>query len=305
MPGHDLVKIGLIMTTVVTYTSMLVMSEGAASGVFKGVFRASSSNLSRQFDTDFTPAPWAFQVWNIVYLWQYLWLGYVLSRLFRRNEHGWVYMQPDILPNSFFLVWVLNNLLNIERLFLWDGMHLLPTLLLMMLVTSTSYTALIISHRALYPYTDWLQKHSYGDLLLIRLLVQNGIALYATWNTIATLLDFTVVLVYIGGMDNETATIISLCILFFGLIGWFYLENFVLDKYVRYDLTIYPGVLLALAGILKKKPMSYSPNSISILVVLLLVMTGGLGAIRLIVVIDRNRKESPNEPPPLAMWTIS
>ncbi|KAL8173300.1 UNVERIFIED_CONTAM: hypothetical protein K2H54_044477 [Gekko kuhli] len=301
MYDHDLVKIGMMTVALVTYTSMVVMNEGAASGAFKGIFQTASENVSRLFDTDFTPAPWAFQIWNVVYLWQYMWLGYVFSRLFRRNELGWVYKQPDILPNSFFFVWMVNNILNIERLFLWDGMHLLSTWLMTVLLTVSTYIALIISHRALYPYKYWLQKHSFGDLLLIRILVQNGIALYATWTTIATLLHFTVVLVYIGDVANETATIVSLCILFFGLIGWFYLENFVLDKYVRYNLAVYPGVILALGGILKKKPMSYSPNSISVLVVLLLIVTGGLGAIRIIVAVDRNRKESLNEQPPLAV----
>ncbi|XP_077171711.1 uncharacterized protein LOC143826696 [Paroedura picta] len=298
MFDHDLIKVSLMFLTLVTYTSMVVMNEGAASGAFKGIFQADSRNLSRRFDTDFTPAPWALQIWNVIYLWQYVWLGYVLSRFFRRNEAGWVYLQPDILPNSFFFVWMLNNILNIQWLFLWDGMHLLPCLLMMVLLTLSSYIVVIISHQALHPHTNWLQKHDYIDLLLIRLLVQNGIALYATWTTMTTLLNFTIVLVYMGNVANETATIISLCILFFGLIGWFILENFVLDKYVRHNFTIYPGVLLALTGVWKKKPVSYPPNSINVLIVLLLVVTGGLGAIRLIVASDRNRKESLNEDSP-------
>ncbi|XP_048357410.1 uncharacterized protein LOC125435258 isoform X2 [Sphaerodactylus townsendi] len=305
MPTHNLSKVGLTLMSLLTYTAMVVMNEGAASGAFKDIFNTATGNISRLFDTDFTPAPWTFQIWNVIYLWQYMWLGFVLSRLFRRNELGWVYMKPDILPNSFYFLWMLNNILSIEWLFLWDRMHLIPSLLMMVLRMVTCYIALIISHRALHPHTVWLKKHSYGDLLLVRILVQNGITLYATWTTIATLLNFTVVLVYLGDVCNTTATITSLCILFFGLMGWFYLETVVFDKYVRYNLTVYPGVLLALAGVLKKKPISYSPNSTSVLVVLLLVVTGGLGTIRLIVLAGRKLKELMNEPAPPTVRIVS
>ncbi|KAF7249310.1 Protein Ycf2 [Varanus komodoensis] len=95
--------------------------------------------------------------------------------------------------------------------------------------------------------------------------VQNGIALYATWTTIATLLNFTVVLIYNGNVSDGSATVSSLCILFFELILWFYLENFLLEKYLRYTLTIYPVVILALSGTLHKSNITVSPNPSSII----------------------------------------
>lgn len=50
--------------------------------------------------------------------------------------------------------------------------------------------------------------------------VQNGLALYATWTTIATLLNFAVVLIYKWNVSNETATTASLSILALDLVIW-------------------------------------------------------------------------------------
>lgn len=50
--------------------------------------------------------------------------------------------------------------------------------------------------------------------------VQNGLALYVTWTSIATLLNFTVVLIYKWNVPDEKATTASLSILALGLVIW-------------------------------------------------------------------------------------
>ena len=50
--------------------------------------------------------------------------------------------------------------------------------------------------------------------------VQNGLALYVTWTSIATLLNFAVVLIYKWNVPNEKATTASLSILALGLVIW-------------------------------------------------------------------------------------
>ena len=46
----------------------------------------------------------------------------------------------------------------------------------------------------------------------------------------------------------------------------FYLENFFLDKYVRYNLTIYPVVIIALTGSACKNFLFSSPTTNSIFI---------------------------------------
>lgn len=50
--------------------------------------------------------------------------------------------------------------------------------------------------------------------------VQNGIATYTTWTTIATLINFTVVLRYNAGMTQSDAATVSLSILLGEAISW-------------------------------------------------------------------------------------
>lgn len=50
--------------------------------------------------------------------------------------------------------------------------------------------------------------------------VQNGIMIYTTWTTIATLINLTIVLIYNVDMDPATAATISYCILAAVLLVW-------------------------------------------------------------------------------------
>lgn len=49
--------------------------------------------------------------------------------------------------------------------------------------------------------------------------VQNGLAVYATWTSIASLINFSVVL-HLWGVDKSTAATASLCILFAEVVAW-------------------------------------------------------------------------------------
>ncbi|XP_032632446.1 uncharacterized protein LOC116822575 [Chelonoidis abingdonii] len=287
-------KIFIMLLALATYTAMVVLNAGAGSGAFKGVFLNTVGNVSNKYNTDFTPAGWTFLIWNVIYVWQFAWLGYVLSGICRRNELGWVYTEPDLLPISFYLVWILNNAINVGWLFLWDREYLIPALVLLAVLPFTCYIGLFISHRSLHIHADWFLKSHKAELWLIRILVQNGIALYGTWTTIATLLNFAVVLIFSGNVSNKIATATSLAILTFELVIWFSLENFVLDKYVRYNLTVYPVVIVALTGIVWKNYSPSSPADNSMFTVVLLAVACVTFAVRLGIVIWRHCKRPLN-----------
>ncbi|OXB62611.1 hypothetical protein ASZ78_011240, partial [Callipepla squamata] len=294
-------KIFLMLLSLATFTVMVILNAGNATGLFKGLFRTTPGNISDKYSTDFTPSGWTFLIWNVIYAWQLAWLLYALSGICRRyspcpchrwwrvkppfcsslNELGCVYMKPDLLPIPFYMAWILNNGFNVGWLFLWDREYLLPALLLLAALTFTTGVALFISHRALSIHSTWFLKGHQADLWLTRILVQNGLALYATWTTIATLLNFAVVLIYKWDVSNETATTASLSILTLMLVMWFCQENFFLDKYARYNLTIYPVVIIALTGSMCKDFSASSPTTNGVFIVVLLALTCFIFAVRL------------------------
>ena len=121
--------------------------------------------------------------------------------------------------------------------------------------------------------------------------MQNGVAVYATWGTLFTLLNLTIYLQHLAEVSKCDCAKLSLLLLLMKLLGWwvrlpaafcrlaagvffyppramlheqrnsnlpslssfaprFLLENFHLDKHVRYIVTVYPVVMLWMSGIL-------------------------------------------------------
>ena len=65
-------------------------------------------------------------------------------------------------------------------------------------------------------------------------IVHNGLGMYATWVTIATLLNLAMILTYEDaiGLDQHIASSISLAALAFEIVVFAYVDNILLEKYV-------------------------------------------------------------------------
>uniref|UniRef100_H3BA93 Si:dkey-29d8.3 n=1 Tax=Latimeria chalumnae TaxID=7897 RepID=H3BA93_LATCH len=285
METHNPRLIAIMVLSLVSYIIMVVFNAFAGAGNPNGPFLQTTGNVSNKFNTEITPAGWTFSIWGVIYFWLAVWLIYVFTWLCRRNAHGWMYLEPRILSFLFYISWIINNILNITWLFLWDRECLITALIILALIVFTNYAMLFFSYRGSYANGAWLQKAHKTDLWLIRVLVQNGVAVYATWTTIATLLNFAAVLTYSGNVSLETAGTVALSILLIEVVSWFVLENFVLDKYVRYTLTIYPVVIVALSGVLDKNYNASSPSKNGIYTAVLLGIACMIFAIRIVLVV--------------------
>jgi hypothetical protein len=63
-------------------------------------------------------------------------------------------------------------------------------------MTMFLYVALTISHRNIYNAEQKLTQESIWALWLYRLLVNNGLAFYATWITVATAINLSIAITY-------------------------------------------------------------------------------------------------------------
>ncbi|XP_029979783.1 uncharacterized protein LOC115411707 [Sphaeramia orbicularis] len=187
---------------------------------------------------------------------------YFLSGLCRRSAYDWMYTTPAVLPYGFHVSTIINFCLNITWLFLFDRELLLPMLITSGLMTFTDYLILFFSCHGLKIYGAWLNKYHKEDLWLFRILVQNGVAVYATWGTLSTLLNLTIYLQHQTGTPRCDCAMLSQLLLLMELFAWFLLENFYLDEHVRYILTIYPVVILWLAASLNNSLAPYSSTFI-------------------------------------------
>ncbi|XP_071507759.1 uncharacterized protein [Diadema antillarum] len=210
-----------------------------------GWFKNQTGDISDKYYVDINPAGWAFSIWSVIYVWQALWIIYAIVNIFRSNKFGKVYLNPPTVSPVFLVTYTLNLVFNITWLFLWDRQYLPIATPCLALITFTLYLCLWFNHRAVAKYIDQLRDHSKVDLWLNRILIQNGLTTYATWCTIATLLNFTSTIVYFADVEQKTACLLSLSILTVELLLFVILDNFVWDKYLRSTFMAYPVVIWA------------------------------------------------------------
>ncbi|KAL6104718.1 uncharacterized protein ACO6RY_14381 [Pungitius sinensis] len=287
MKDNSLPRIVVIILCTVVFIAVLVVNALAGAG--KGPFHSPTGNVSARYETDITPAGWTFSIWGVIYTWLTLMVIYLTSYVFRGS---WA---QCLLPYTFYLCWLSNMVMNIVWLLLWDRESMLAALVVLILMTISNYIALFFCCFATDYYGLWLQTYHRKDLYCLRILVQNGLALYTTWISIASLINFSLVL-HLWGVARSTAATASLCILFAEVVGWFLLENWVLDRWVRNILTVYPVVIVALVGNVFKHFNPADPTPNSVFVVVLLVLACVLLVFRLCTVIWRNEMRPLHSP---------
>ncbi|KAJ4923501.1 hypothetical protein JOQ06_014189 [Pogonophryne albipinna] len=238
MVNHSLARVVLMFAGFFSFLVSITFNSLSGFGAKSGVFKQSTEDVTVKYTTPITPAQWALFVWDFIYVWAFAMYIYFLVGLCRRTAYDWLYTTPAVLPYGFHVSLIINNCLNITWLFLLDRELLLLVLITSILMTLSHYLILFFSCYGLKIYGAWLNKYHNTDLWLIRILVQNVVAVYATWGTLSTLLTLTMFL------QHQTET--------------FLLENFYVDEHVRYIVTIYPVVILWLTGTLENSATTQS-----------------------------------------------
>ncbi|KAG7524626.1 hypothetical protein JOB18_014728 [Solea senegalensis] len=276
----SLSRIVLILLCAVCFVVVLIINALAGTG--KGFFHSSTGNVSGRYETGITPAGWTFSIWGVIYTWLTLMVIYITSYAFRGS---WA---QYLLPCAFYFCWLSSMVMNVAWLVLWDKEFMLAALVVLILLVISNYSALFFCCFATDYYGIWLKTYHCKDLACLYILAQNGLAVYTTWTSIASLINFSLVL-QLWGVDKTTAATASLCILFGFVIVWFILENWVLDRWVRNILTIYAVVIVALVGNVYRHYNPADPTPNSIFMVVLLVVACVLLVSRVFTVIWRNK----------------
>ncbi|XP_018597211.2 uncharacterized protein LOC108927977 [Scleropages formosus] len=284
-------RVAVLALAALAFCVTVAINALAGSGSKGGPFHQSTGNVSAKYETDITPAGWTFSIWGVIYAWLSAMMLYIVTGLCRRNSYGWTYCKPAVLPYGFFLSWTLNMILNIVWLFLWDREQLVAGLVVLALIAFTNYLVIFFCCHGLHLYGAWLNKDHKVDLWAIRVLILNGVGVYATWTTIATLLNFSVVLEYSAGASRAGAGTVGLSLLLAEVIIWFILENVLLERHVRYLLTVYPVVIVALTGNVAKRYDPAAPSRNSIFTAVLLALACALFVLRVLLVVFRCWKQ--------------
>lgn len=285
--GMQVSKIAVTAFNAALFVLLLLFNYFASrpnEGPFRHLFgNATTGGQSDKYYIEITPAGWAFSIWGLIYAWQAAWIIYSLTFLCRKNT-------PEVISPVLLLIYAVSSFANIGWLIVWSRELIQASSVLLFAISfflygtmATSYATVNIEARAV----------SKLDFILLQVLVNNGLALYTTWSTIASLLNLTMAITYAHGVAQDVASTIALVVLAVEIIVWFSLENTILDKFVRYTLTIYPVVIWALSASINKNWDPAKRNSI--ISVILLAMACTLLVVRIVILVWRQTKQKSRE----------
>ncbi|XP_067434605.1 uncharacterized protein [Thunnus thynnus] len=270
MVNHNPVRVVLMFLGLIVFLVAITFNSLSGFGDKSGLFHQKTEDVTLKYKTPITPAQWSLFVWDFMYVWIFAMFIYFLVGLCRRSAYDWLYTTPAVLPYGFHVSIIINICLNVAWLLLFDRELLLPALITSALMTVTNYMIIFFSCHGLKIYGAWLNKYHNIDLWLFRILVQNGMAVYATWGNLSTILNLTIYLQHQTVTSRCDCAMLSMLLLLMELLTWFLLENFYLDEHVRYIMTIYPVVILWLTGTLSNSGSTESPIYIFAAVILLI-----------------------------------
>lgn len=236
----------LIFLTFAVYIVHLVLNGlSAKGGPGNKLFPNSVSNVSEHFKLEMTPVGATFAIWGVIFAYQLAWIIYTITTVFRDGP------ACNILSGKFFSGFIVNIVLISAWLFVWSREKALGSFVI--ILSGQVFLCLAIA-RACKDLKDFnddqkITNKTRADVWCQRILVQNGLLFYATWTTIATSINFAVVLAYVLETSTFTASIVSLSILGVLAIAWFVVENFITRKYTEYTFTAYIVLIIGLTGI--------------------------------------------------------
>ena len=224
---------------------------------------------SREYYLEVTPAGWTFSIWSIIYTLEALWVGYTLVNVFCRGPRGTPYADPLLVPYTVIVASMVACMLNIAWLIVFDRQIIWASALVL-----NSYSLIfyyMLAHCYISLDEDRLAEQGRTlDIWLTRILVHNGIAMQATWVSIATLLNYAMVTIYTldPGLSVTDGSTMSLLLLA-GAIVTFTLTDLVwLDRYSRYTVTPYLVLVMALTGSWSKNYVPEARNSLITVILL-------------------------------------
>ncbi|XP_023326464.1 uncharacterized protein LOC111699920 isoform X2 [Eurytemora carolleeae] len=239
--NHDWPTLLLVFAAFITFVVTAAFNGLNGSGAGLGsVFINTVGNISDKYYTYVTPAGFTFTIWSVIYLWIAISLVALIVSLFMHNQKGRLYLNPLFASPLLMVTMSVNFILNLAWIFIFDREYLIAACVILILIAATGIAVVGMMARNVEKYSEEYAKGT--DMFIWGILyrfMMNGFAVYATWTVIASLLNFTIALVYAGDTDLKATSLAALSLLVIFHVTWFILENFVFDKYVRYLLTPY------------------------------------------------------------------
>ncbi len=204
------------------------------------------------YPTQMTPSGWTIYIWGAIYAYTFLWLVYVSTIFCRKEWNGrLLFVEVPFVPLALYYTFFITNAANISWLFAWDHQQMIASACLSAVMWISLCICIgIVCYGVKKYYSQMIKSHLSSDVWCDRVLVQNGLGLYAGWSTVTTLIYLSMVLTYETDVGDEDGTTISLSLLAGLHLTYFLVDTIASDRYTRYLITPYMVIPYTLAGIL-------------------------------------------------------
>ena len=282
--------IRLLLFTIPLYFIFVIVASVSTSPNHRSVFPNTTFEVYQEiYALEATPVTSTFSIWIMIYVYTFLWIIYTCSTVIRGGK------STEVLSGRFFIFFLLNIIFMIAYVFTWsrveDVLSFLMIVVAQIFLDVCFYFVSVDIHK--YLSNNAITSTNRKDVWCLRILVQNGILFYTSWNTVIALINTGVVFSYQLGTSTETASITILSFLAIILLAWYLLENFGFQAYTEYTFTSYVGFIWALSGIFVK---AWEVNDlVGGFTLALLILTLILFIVRITIILIRSAKRTSYE----------
>lgn len=234
---HSYKRLTLIFCTIVIFLLSLITNAINSSGslLFGLRLYSKSENSEKILADQFSTYHWLNYVWYFIYIYQFAWLCYGVSTIFRKSSSDYLYKYPPVMHWIIYLNFSLANILNYFCSLLWEHSYYGLTTFYSGLIFVSLYIAAFVS---LFKLSDYQREMYYTektkDVWSIRILVQNGMFMFASWSFLMFLLVFSTTLSVKYELSEENLRLMLFILIVLKLILYFLIENFVAYKYFKF-----------------------------------------------------------------------
>ena len=221
--SHSFWRILLILASILSFIILVIYNE------------TNNYDLNNLFGFKSERSKWFYYVWYFIYAWQGLWLIYGLTTILRKSSDDYLYKYPPTMHWLIYTNFIISNILNLCSSLLSNNHYYVLSTFYYFLISISIIISVVQSILQLHDYQRemyYTEKHA--DIWLLRILVQNGLLVYASWSFIFLLINLKITLVHEFNMSSQMSALILLAALNAKVVINFILENFLFYKYLKF-----------------------------------------------------------------------
>jgi len=295
---HNYVRLAFLVGTLVLFIGHVAVHQlfERGSNHFTGnkTLRAEDLLLS-----DITPSNWVYRCLNALnYIWQFAWLLYSLTFVFRRSANGYLYLSPNTLTPTFYVIFIVAFLIQTIWLLAFQKTYLVWTWVVYLVsFLLLSFDLFIINNNLAVNKKIYETEGFNRDVWCLRFFAQNGLAFFACWTAVRFILAFDTFLQVRFGLSMANAGTIVL--LLAGIIAALFFFgpniNAALVEKCAYQFSPWIVFIIFFWGVVENNwiPKNVSRNSIIAAIELLACIVSAIGALALFTMRYRASKIDP------------